>query len=103
MNRQHRATHYRKNEAGDFQCGGHVRTKARPEDHSDTTTDPWLVTCARCEGSPVVKAASKAKGARKQAHRVQVTQGGFDPEKPLSEMTREEVMAFIAWREEQDA
>lgn len=92
-----RSLHYRKNEAGDFQCGGHTRTKARPEDHSDTTTDPWLVDCHRCQASPVVKAASKAKREHQQARENEVREQGFDPNKPVGDMTPEEVQAFIAW------
>lgn len=97
-----RSIHFRKNEAGDFQCGGHVRTFARPSDHSDTTTDPWLVDCDRCRRSPAWKAASKAKNERKQKHRDMIVEGGFDPDKPMSEWTTEEVMAYVKWRDSQE-
>lgn len=97
-----RATHFKKNEQGDFQCGGHVRTFARPMDHSDTTTDPWSVDCDRCRKSPVFKAANKAKHDARQAHRNMIVAGGFDPDKPLSQWTKEEVLAYVAWQDSQE-
>lgn len=89
--------HFRKNEAGDWVCGLHKRTQARPSDHSDCTDDPFIVDCARCMASPAYKKALAEKRARKAAHHSALREGGFDPNKKLSEMTPEEVEAFIAW------
>ena len=38
--------------------------------------------------------------AQRAAHSQAIEAAGFDPDKPLSQMTPEEVAAFIAWNEE---
>jgi len=97
-----RSTHFLK--AGtkkDFQCGSHVRTLGRPVDGSDVRSDPWLVDCGRCRSSKAWKDANQAKiDAIRERHEL-AESGGFDPDKPLSEMSKEEVLAFIAWRDSQ--
>lgn len=104
-----RCIHYRKpGTESDFVCGGHVRTFARPADGSDVSDHVWDVDCARCERSPLFKAAkAEAWEARQEANRKQeertakIAAAGFDTTKPMVEWTEEEVEAFLAWRASQ--
>lgn len=104
-----RCMHFRKpGTESDFQCGGHVRTKARPFDGADVTDVTALVDCFRCQQSKPFKAAAKVARAKSKAEEKarkernsKMAAAGFDPHKPLGDWTREEVEAYVAWRDSQ--
>ena len=85
------ATHFEID--GTIQC-----CTGRKSVHPQKTTNPLAVDCGCCQRTRAYKAARKAAIEAREAHRAEMVSAGFDPDKPVADMTPEEIQAFVAWR-----
>ena len=82
-------------------------TKLRDVERMDLAVAEGLATVKQYQAGRRWKLTDAGKARLTQARardaaRVQrIKAGGFDPEKPISEMTSAEIEAFIAWRDAQ--
>lgn len=62
-----------------------------------TSHDVFAVDCLRCMSNSDFKQKLDASIKMRNAVRDELQEAGFDPDKPISEMSREEVIAYSEW------
>jgi hypothetical protein len=82
---------------GTWACGHKKGT--RGGDQSASTTAVVQVSCALCQRTKVYKQDLLAYREKVEKRDEEVVAAGFDPHKPMGEWTREEVLAYVAWKE----
>jgi hypothetical protein len=96
----HSAMHFRKNFKGYWACGRHIDADSRPADCSDCTYDVFLVDCEECQANEDYQESLRVKTAARDIHRKTVKVHEPNTNKPITEMSPEEIEAYTVWLQE---